>query len=75
MSAVAEMTMVVDQCEKRTNELTGVQWWRCMGKVGFPLTLALPVGLPTDPHPGSVLSGQVVPVISSGTWEGDALWG
>ena len=75
VSAVAEMTMVVDQCEKRTNELTGEQWWRCMGKVGFPLTLALPAGLPTDPHPGSVLSGQVVPVISSGTWEGDALWG
>jgi len=24
---------------------------------------------------GSVVTGQVVPVVSTGTWEGDALWG
>jgi len=27
------------------------------------------------PHVGSVVTGQVVPVVSTGTWEGDALWG
>ena len=39
------------------------------------MTLAAPANLPRVPHEGSVISGQVVPVVSTGTWEGDALWG
>ena len=75
VSAVAEMTMVCKRVEKRTNELTDVDWYRIVGDTSIPMTLAAPANLPRVPHEGSVISGQVVPVVSTGTWEGDALWG
>lgn len=75
VSAVAEMTMVVRKVERRTNQLTGVDWYRVVGDTSIPMTLAVPADLPRAPHEGSVISGQVVPVVSSGVWEGDALWG
>lgn len=75
VSPAAEMTMVVQRVDRRTNELTGVDWWRVMGSVGVDLTLSLPCDLPHEPHPGSVLSGRVVPVVSSGVWEQGRFWG
>ena len=74
-SAVAEMTMVCKKVEKRTNALTGADWYRIVGNTSIPMTLAAPANLPRTPHEGSVVTGQVVPVVSTGTWEGDALWG
>ncbi len=74
-SAVAEMTMVCKKVEKRTNVLTGVDWYRIVGDTSIPMTLAVSANLPRVPHVGSVVTGQVVPVVSTGTWEGDALWG
>ncbi|MDO4412883.1 hypothetical protein [Cutibacterium sp.] len=74
-SAVAEMMMICRRVEKRTNALTGVDWYRIVGDTSIPMTVAIPVNLPRVPHEGSVISGQVVPVVSLGTWEGDVLWG
>jgi hypothetical protein len=74
-SAAAQMTMVVQKVEKRTNELTGVDWLRVIGTTSIPMTLALPADLPHTPHEGSVISATVTPVVSSGTWEGGQIWG
>ena len=74
-SAVAEMTMVCKRVEKRTNELTDVDWYRIVGDTSIPMTLAAPANLPRVPHEGSIISGQVVPVVSLGTWEGESFWG
>jgi hypothetical protein len=74
-SAVAEMTMVCKKVEKCTNVLTGVDWYRIVGDTSIPMTLAVSANLPRVPHVGSVVTGQVVPVVSTGTWEGDVLWG
>lgn len=73
-SAAAQMTMVVQRVEPRTNRLTGVDWLRVMGTTSIPMTLALPADLPHAPHEGSVISATVTPVVSSGTWEGGQLW-
>lgn len=74
-SAVAEMTMVCKRVEKRTNELTDVDWYRIVGDTSIPMTLAAPANLPRVPHEGSIISGHVVPVVSLGTWEGESFWG
>ena len=74
-SAAAQMTMVVQKVERRTNELTGVAWLRVIGTTSIPMTLALPADLPHTPHEGSVISATVTPVVSSGTWEGGQIWG
>lgn len=67
--------MVCKKVEKRTNVLTGVDWYRIVGDTSIPMTLAVSANLPRVPHVGSVVTGQVVPVVSTGTWEGDVLWG
>jgi hypothetical protein len=46
-----------------------------VGDTSIPMTLAVSANLPRVPHVGSVVTGQVVPVVSTGTWEGDVLWG
>ncbi|AXE39585.1 hypothetical protein [Acidipropionibacterium virtanenii] len=74
-SAAAQMTMVVQRVERRTNRLTGVDWLRVIGTTSIPMTLALPADLPHAPHEGSVISATVTPVVSSGTWEAGQLWG
>ena len=55
--------------------LTGVDWYRIVGDTSIPMTLAVSANLPRVPHVGSVVTGQVVPVVATGTWEGDARWG
>lgn len=74
-SPVAEMTMVCQRVEERTNELTGRPWLRVIGQTSIPITLALPADLPRRPHEGSVVTGRVIPVVSSGTWEQGQFWG
>lgn len=74
-SAAAQMTMVAQRVEQRTNRLTGVDWLRVIGTTSIPMTLALPADLPHAPHEGSVISATVTPVVSSGTWEAGQTWG
>lgn len=52
-----------------------LDWYRIVGDTSIPMTLAVSANLPRVPHVGSVVTGQVVPVVSTGTWEGDVLWG
>ena len=73
-SAATQMTMVCQKVQRRTNELTGVDWLRVIGKTSVPMTLALPADLPHTPHEGSVISTTVTPVVSSGTWEAGKVW-
>lgn len=73
-SAAAQMTMVCQKVERRTNQLTGVDWLRIIGTTSVPMTLALPADLPHPPHEGSVISATVTPVVSSGSWEGGRVW-
>lgn len=73
-SAAAQMTMVCQKVERRTNQLTGVDWLRVIGQTSVPMTLALPADLPHSPHEGSVVSATVTPVISSGSWEQGQIW-
>lgn len=55
-------------CERRTNDLSGVDWYRVVVDAAFPLTIAVASDGDVVPAPGMWLSGQVRMVLSTGFW-------
>ncbi|WP_196374345.1 hypothetical protein, partial [Propionibacterium freudenreichii] len=67
-SPISIFKAVCERVETVTNALTGQQWYRIDADCGFPVTVALPLGITPTPREGSVIDGKAFLTGTTGFW-------